>query len=112
MKVIERGMDPGDRYRFDYGRCGSSNGWAQIDTGQDASYFGTWINPTLRKIFTFCEGDTTEVTVDDDYELVAEIERMKQWADDNGCGFLGIDPGFNEDLKKKLEQVGLASYCH
>ena len=63
-KKIERNFHPSDRYVFDFGACSIERGWAQLDTGQDASYFGTWLNPTKRQTFNYCEGDVTLVTVD------------------------------------------------
>ena len=56
---ITREFCPGDRYVYDFGLCSYENGWAQVDTAQDASYFGTWANPTRLMIFSYCEGDTT-----------------------------------------------------
>ena len=38
---ITREFCPGDRYTYDFGHCSYENGWAQVDTAQDASYFGT-----------------------------------------------------------------------
>ena len=35
------------RYYFDGQACRSENGWAQVDTDQDAHYFGTWANARL-----------------------------------------------------------------
>ena len=58
MKVT-REFCPGDRYTYDFGSCCYEKGWAQVDTAQDASYFGTWANPTRLMIFSYCEGDTT-----------------------------------------------------
>ena len=43
---ITREFCPGDRYVYDFGLCTYEKGWAQVDTAQDASYFGTWANPT------------------------------------------------------------------
>ena len=39
---IAREFCPGDRYTYDFGLCSFEKGWAQVDTAQDASYFGTW----------------------------------------------------------------------
>jgi hypothetical protein len=44
MKIIRR-FQPGDRYRFDFDLCSCARGWAQVDTAQDASRFGTWASP-------------------------------------------------------------------
>ena len=40
MKII-RSCESGDRYRFDFDLCSCARGWAQVDTAQDASWFGT-----------------------------------------------------------------------
>ena len=50
---ITRELCPGDRYTYDFGLCSYENGWAQVDTAQDASYFGTWANPTRLMILSF-----------------------------------------------------------
>ena len=43
--IRETSFEPSDRYQFDSGECSAANGYAQIDTGQDAWYFGQWANP-------------------------------------------------------------------
>lgn len=46
MATLTRGFEcMSDRYKYDFRLCTSANGWAQLDTKQDASYFGNWINP-------------------------------------------------------------------
>ena len=47
------------RYSFDRGPCSYSNGFARIDTKQDAAYFGHWCSPGARAIVGFSEGDVT-----------------------------------------------------
>ena len=56
---ITREFAPADRYLYDFGLCSYANGWAQVDTAQDASCFGTWAHPTRLLIFTYSSGDTT-----------------------------------------------------
>jgi hypothetical protein len=113
MKNIERGfVMMADRYRYDLGKCSIDKGWAQIDTSQDASYFGQWINPIERKIFAYIEGDTVLTQVDSDEELAGEIAEMKRWNEQQVHEFLGIDPGFNEPLKTALVSAGLGGYLH
>ena len=46
-----------DRYIFDFKLCTTGKGWAQVDTEQDASYFGTWANPFELKVVSYTEGD-------------------------------------------------------
>ncbi len=112
MKKIERSFCPADRYKYDFGRCSSANGWAQIDTRQDASYFGSWINPTERKTLSYCEGDVTECSFDTDAELVEEIERIDAWHKEDDERGVKIDPGFNVELKQALVAAGLEKYIH
>ena len=113
MKNITRDFTPmGDRYRYDFTVCTIAKGWAQIDTSQDASYFGQWVNPFERKIFAYIEGDCILTQLDTDVELLAELAEMKRWNEQQGHDFMGIDPGFNTDLKAKLIDVGLAGYLH
>lgn len=47
-----------DRDWFD-ARLRPVAGWAQIDTWQDARFFGVWTHPATRRIVTFAEGDVT-----------------------------------------------------
>jgi hypothetical protein len=51
MTTLTRDFAPADRYLYDFKLLTSGKGWAQLDTRQDASYYGTWINPTKRQIF-------------------------------------------------------------
>lgn len=107
----EHTFQPGDRYRFDFGRCSSKNGWAQIDTRQDASYFGQWVNPAIRQVICYAEGDVYVTTCADDAELIEQVAHIKAFHDENDA-FLGIDPGFNEALRIALISAGLGQYFH
>ena len=104
---ITREFAPADRYLYDFKVCTTSKGWAQIDTSQDASYFGQWINPTERKIFCYCEGDTILTECESDAELLEQVNLIAQWNYEQGHRYIGIDPGFNEELKAALIAVGL-----
>ena len=42
MKITRDFRPLSDRYSIDCGRCSYANGFAQIDTKQDAVWFGTW----------------------------------------------------------------------
>jgi hypothetical protein len=111
MKITRNFVDA-DRYGFDFGPCSTSNGWAQVDTSQDASYFGTWANPFKFTIFCYCEGDTILTTCEDDTEFCGELRTIKRWNEENGHRFRGIDPGFNEPLKAKFCEIGLSDLLH
>ena len=101
-----------DRYHYDFGRCSLCNGWAQVDTGQDASYFGTWANPTERKIFAYVEGDTIETTCDTDEEYAAELRELKAWNESHGWQFLGIYPGSDAELRAHFDRLELSDLLH
>ena len=105
---------PADRYLYDFGLCSLSNGWAQIDTRQDASYFGTWIHPEKRLIFCYCEGDTTLTQSETDEELVAEFKKIDAWNLENFNQGAKIDPGWNHDneIAQRLKAAGLGEYLH
>jgi len=109
---ITRTFLPADRYRFDCGECSSAAGFAQVDTRQDASYFGQWANPTARKLVSYCEGDVTRTECADDAEFVQTVREMETWTNDAGYGPLKIDPGFNEDLTREFTRLGLADLLH
>ena len=47
MKTIRDFKPMTDRYSFDVGACSYANGFAQIDTRQDAAHFGSWTSHLL-----------------------------------------------------------------
>lgn len=110
MKTITRSFCPADRYKYDFKECTPSQGWAQLDTSQDASYFGTWINPSQCQILCYCEGDVTLCLFDTDDELVAELELIKRWNLENGHRFIGIDPLMVPALAEACVKAGLKDY--
>lgn len=101
-----------DRYVFDFGPCSYKEGFAQVDTAQDASYFGTWASPTARKIVSYAEGDVTIHEAETDEEFVAELRRIDEWNVANGHGNARIDPGFDPAMKAAFEAIGLGDMLH
>jgi hypothetical protein len=102
---------PSDRYLYDFRVCTYAKGWAQVDTRQDASHYGTWTNPTKREIFTYCEGDTTLVRCTTDEEYVAQVRAVADWNKENEY-WKGIDPGLGEDMRAQFVALGLADLVH
>jgi hypothetical protein len=102
---------PADRYLYDFRLCTYERGWAQIDTRQDASYYGTWTNPERREVFTYCEGDTTLVQCDTDDEYKQAVTEVADWNKQAGY-WLGIDPGLKPEMKRRFEKLGLADLLH
>ena len=109
---ITREFAPADRYLYDFGLCSYANGWAQVDMAQDASYFGTWANPTLLMIFNYCEGDTTLKEAASPEEFAAELREIDAWNRAHGYGPVRIDPGFDPAMKAAFEGLGLAEMLH
>lgn len=106
----EHGIE--DRYELDFGRCSIANGFAQIDTDQDASYFGTWANPFTLEVVNYAEGDLEETKLSNIVEFNEFIRECKRWNDEgHGRGF-GIDPGFDENLRAAFVDAGLGDLLH
>jgi hypothetical protein len=101
-------FEPADRYVYDFGLLTYAKGWAQIDTRQDASYYGTWTSPTRRELFNYCEGDTTLTRCDTDEEYIAAVRECAEWNKKAGH-WLGIDPGFEtHPFREQFTALGLA----
>lgn len=109
---INRSFAPGDRYLYDFNLCTDAKGWAQVDTRQDAAWFGTWASPSERRVLNFAEGDVTETICDTDDEFAAELRRIDEWNRTNGYGPAKIDPGFNPAIKAGFEAIGLGDMLH
>lgn len=111
MKIIREFL-PADRYAYDFGPCSSANGFAQIDTRQDAHYYGTWCSPDKRAIVNYCEGDVTTTICDDDAEFVAELRRLKTQMDESGWGPVHIDPGLDPSFRDRFVSLGVQDLLH
>ena len=59
--VVSNFYPNGNRYMFD-SKFLAKKAWVQLDTTEDASYYGNWVNRQLRKIVNYAEGDYTETT--------------------------------------------------
>lgn len=107
----EHGID--DRYELDFGRCSSKSGFAQIDTDQDASYYGTWANPFTFEVVAYSEGDLYEIKLPNVVAFNEHLREFKRWNDEAGYGRgFGIDPGFDEKLKAAFVDAGLGDLLH
>lgn len=108
MKRTETGFYMNaDRYRWDCGECSSKNGFAQLDTSQDAPYYGAWANPTSRIFIEYCEGDFTKTTHETDEEFIETIREFCQTD-----RFRGIDPGWNISDADPWKALGLTKFLH
>jgi hypothetical protein len=101
----------GSRYAFDFKLCSSINGWAQIDTSQDASYYGNWANPTTRTLTSYCEGDVTVTICDTDAEFVQAVTELVTWHKEHGY-WRGIDGMCKPEIIGAFERLGLGEFLH
>jgi len=111
MKTTRGFLQDADRYQFDFCDCSAKKGWAQVDTKQDASYYGTWANPFERKIVNYAEGDVTIRTADNDAEFVREILELQVWARKNET-WIGVDPGWGDRIESRFRELGLGWLLH
>jgi len=110
MAKLTRGSDfMSDRYRYDFRLCTYANGWAQLDTKQDAPYFGNWVNPTKLQLFSYCEGDTTLTECEDDADFINSVRECCEWHKERGY-FIGIDA--DGEMRGRFEALGLGEYLH
>jgi len=111
MKTV-REFIAADRYLFDTEECTPAAGWAQVDTEQDAWYFGIWANPETLEIVTYCEGDVTRDHADSAGEFAQALRDMESRVRGNG-GWLRIDPGFSPNIiGAKFRSMGLGDLIH
>jgi len=113
MKTIKREFLNGSRYMFDFGECRAKNGWAQIDTSQDASYYGNWTNPFKLTVISYAEGDIAIITCDTIEEYIQEIRDIESWNLKYDPDFkFGIDGMCNEQLINRFNDLGLSDLLH
>ena len=110
MKVT-REFCPADRYVYDWGACSYKNGYAQVDTDQDAPYFGTWANPATLTIVNYCEGDVTIQEAADTAEFAAAIREAAEWNAKMGYSY-HIDPMCVPEIEAAFREAGLGDLLH
>ena len=98
-----------NRYHYDWRECRSGR-WAQMDTGQDAPWFGQWANPFERRILCYAEGDQTLTECSTDAEFVAELERIAAFHREND-EWKKIDP-WTAELYERFAEAGAAHLVH
>jgi hypothetical protein len=100
-----------DRYQFDFKTCTPARGWAQLDTRQDASYYGNWINPSTFELFSYCEGDITHTQCSDADDFKQSLRECIEWHREREY-FIGIDPMERPEIKDALISLGFESELH
>ena len=111
MAKITRGFDLfGNRYKYDK-LFGPDKGWAQLDTKQDASYYGGWINPVTLELFSYTEGDVTHTRCDDDADFTTTLRECIEWHREREY-FIGIDCWQRPQIIEALTRLGFAQELH
>jgi hypothetical protein len=115
MTEIKRTFaEDGSRYEIDWGPCHPDRGFCQIDTDQDASYFGIWTNPERMIIASFIEGDIEVETATDpaDYRtaLVACLTRYKHRSRSHAMIDLGLSG--RADIQDQFNALGLNTFTY
>ena len=111
MKVTRAFEPMGDRYRYDFKLCHFRDGWAQLDTKQDAWYYGNWINPLTLRLCSYAEGDVVVTECADAAEFVTAVREACEWQKQAGY-FIGIDGMCSTPIIEAVTRMGLAEYLH
>jgi hypothetical protein len=106
-----------DRYTFDFGACSIANRFAQVDTSQDASYYGIWANPFSLTVVSYTEGDIVVAKAADKQEFVAELAKIKAWDEkisSKSKERFGVDCGWKREslLRAEFVWLGLGGLLH
>lgn len=82
-------------------------GFAMIATRGDCGLFGQWANPLSRTIVSYVEGDVMTTECDTDVELVAELDRIRDWHENEDNDWVGIDT-VKQELAEAFAKAGAA----
>jgi hypothetical protein len=99
----------GEPKDFDFRLCAYVEGWVQIDTKLDASFYRMWCHPDKRQIVSYRDGHITIIRCTDDETFVVEMRHAAEWNREQGY-WIGIDAG--EDQRHRIIRLGLADLLH
>lgn len=112
MAKLTRGSDlMGERYKYDFRTCTPAKGWAQLDTRQDAPYYGTWVNPFSLEIFNYCEGDLFHTQGEGVADFIQALTETIDWNKNAGY-WLGIDPMGRDEIRSAFVVLGFRDALH
>jgi hypothetical protein len=112
VKITRNHRSDYDRYSFDFGCCSAEHGWAQVDSDQDAAYYGVWAQPTELKMFSFAEGDLCLKEAETREEFVAEMRAFAAFEIEQGRQAPRIDPGLRPEIHDAFVALGLGDMLH
>lgn len=102
METTETHIADANRYQFDGNLIGQ--GYAQIDSEQDAWYFGTWLHPKKLHMITYAEGDVIAHQFESAEEFIGFIVSRKEM-----IGYEQIDD-FAAEKAIPIEREALEGY--
>lgn len=100
-----------DRFQFDLRECRPRDGWAQLDTKQDADYYGNWVNPLTLELISYAEGDVTHTKCKDEDDFIQALRECIAWHKERDY-FIGIDPLGNPDIQLALVGLNFGQFIH
>lgn len=95
-------IQDGSRYQFDHALI--DQGYSQLDSRQDAWYFGTWFNPQTLSLVEYAEGDVTGITFESTEEFISWATERQE-----SMGYLHIDD-WDRNWAPKIERSELEIY--
>jgi hypothetical protein len=104
------GHEVDNRYFYDFGLCSSTGDWAQMDTAQDAPWFGQWANPFKQEILCYAEGDRTLIECNTDAEFTAKLDEIAAFHRDNDQ-WKGIDT-WSVRIRERFVAAGAGHLVH
>jgi len=107
--VTTREFAESSRYQYDGWLL--SKGFAQIDSAEDASYYGNWADPVRLILFSYIEGDCQTVQCETETEFKEQIRKVCNWLRLHSTLY-GIDPGIKQESKDRWIALGLSDLLH
>ena len=107
IKKQEYFVESGNRYNYDW----KLKGYSQVDTKQDAWYYGHWANPFKFRLIGYVEGDVTIQTAQNKEEFIDLMRSTAKWFKDNDDE-LKIDCLLNEKQEQAWKELGLVDLLH
>ena len=117
MSIITRAFaEDGSRYEIDLGVCSYFNGFCQIDTNEDASWFGLWTNPEQMVVASYIEGDIAvergENPADYRAALVRTLLSYGHSNPDRKHAMIDLGISRRAEFRDRFTELGLASYLY
>lgn len=101
-----------DRYYFDFNVCTPSKGFAQVDTPQDAWYYGHWFNPFTLTLVAYIEGDVVTTQYESKDECITDMRYLSEWNVQHNGKSAKIDGMCNQSLIETIKELGLGDMLH